>query len=347
MRGVRWHARDDIRVEEMPDPEPRPGEVILEVEACGVCGTDVEEARHGPLSIPTEKPNPVTGCSAPVVLGHEIVGKVALTGVGVTIGVGTRVAPWIIMPCRRCEECQAGSEHRCPTMGILGLSADGGFAEYIRVFESACVPVSPDLPPERAALVEPYAVCLHGMSLAPVDGRRVVVIGSGSIGLSLVDLASSLGAADVTVLARSPDGRRAAVAGGASAAFDPAEASGVRAEIAFEATGSQTGISIGLQALRPGGRLVSIGTSASDIPLPIERMVLGEIEIIGSMGYRLTEFERAADLLSRGTVRGPVRPIEVLGHADVQRYLTGKLAIASAGKPVFMPGVPPRSGRER
>jgi (R,R)-butanediol dehydrogenase/meso-butanediol dehydrogenase/diacetyl reductase len=338
MKGVRWYARGDVRVDDLPEPEPPgPDELILEIEACGICGTDVEEARYGPLSIPTDVPNLVTGRTAPIVLGHEIVGRVRDVGPGSTIAEGTRVAPWIIMPCHRCEECGAGDEHRCPAMGILGMSADGGFARYVKVLASACVPVSPDLMPSSAAMVEPYAVALHGLSLAPVQDRRVVVIGSGSIGLTLVDLAICLGAAEVIVLARSEGGRHAAEVMGASTVLEPAQAEGIRGEIAFEATGAPSGISIGLQALRHGGRLVSVGTSNSDVPLPIERLVLREIEIVGSMGYRFEEFERAANLLSTRTVRASSRPVQTLGYEDVCRYLLGDLPIEAGIKPVFIP----------
>src|SRR3954454_24184012 len=113
MRAVRWHARDDVRLDEGSVPIPGAGEVLLRVEAAAICGTDVDEVRNGPVTVPVA-PHRISGRSAPITLGHEIVGVVAETGPGVSFGVGTRVAPWPSRPCGQCRECLTGHENRCP-----------------------------------------------------------------------------------------------------------------------------------------------------------------------------------------------------------------------------------------
>jgi len=127
MLAVRWHARGDVRVEEVPPPgPPGQGDVQLAVSWCGICGTDLEEWLDGPVFIPVV-PHSITGALAPVVLGHEFAGVVTALGDGVTgLGIGERVAVDTIVSCGRCRWCRRGEVSRCPELGALGLHADGG-----------------------------------------------------------------------------------------------------------------------------------------------------------------------------------------------------------------------------
>src|SRR2546423_739150 len=121
MKAALWHARDDVRVEEVPEPgAPGPDEVIIRVSACGICGTDLEEYRAGPLFIPVGQPNPLTGRQAPIILGHEFAGEVVEVGRGVTrLRAGDRVAPDVLVYCGKCYWCQRHQVMLCEQMGAL------------------------------------------------------------------------------------------------------------------------------------------------------------------------------------------------------------------------------------
>jgi hypothetical protein len=155
MRAAVWHARNDIRVEDVPAPSaPGPGEVIIRVGACGICGTDLEEYRAGPLFIPTDAPNPLTGRMAPLILGHEFAGEVVEVGRGVTeFRVGDRLAPDVLITCGSCFWCQRHQLSLCDSMAALGLMGDGGLAEYCRLPVNMAVKLPHGLSDDHAGIM--------------------------------------------------------------------------------------------------------------------------------------------------------------------------------------------------
>lgn len=160
MRAVRWHARDDVRLDDVPVPSPADDQVLIRVEAAGICGTDIDEVRNGPITV-LVVPHPVNGRSAPMTLGHEIVGVVARAGPTSGVTVGARVAPWPLLTCGRCRDCVSDHANRCPHIVALGMSADGGMADFLVVEGSRCAPVGDAVELDRAVLVEPFAVAMH------------------------------------------------------------------------------------------------------------------------------------------------------------------------------------------
>jgi (R,R)-butanediol dehydrogenase/meso-butanediol dehydrogenase/diacetyl reductase len=133
MKAAVWHARRDLRVDEIPEPPtPGPHDVKIRVDWCGICGTDLEEYANGPMYIPVTQPNPLTGGRAPLVIGHEFVGTIVQAGSAVEhLSVGDRVAPDTLLFCRECPPCRAGQVHQCERLAIMGLMADGGCAELV------------------------------------------------------------------------------------------------------------------------------------------------------------------------------------------------------------------------
>jgi (R,R)-butanediol dehydrogenase/meso-butanediol dehydrogenase/diacetyl reductase len=337
VKAVRWHGRDDVRLDEVPVPVPTDTEVLIRIEAVGICGTDVDEVRQGPIIVPLT-PHPVSGRSAPMTLGHEMVGVVAEAGAGSGVSVGSRVAPWPSRPCGACAECGAGFTNRCPRTVALGMSADGGMADYLVVDGSRCVPLDGDVALERAVLVEPYAVALHGVDQVDLEGgARVAVVGTGSLGLCVIECLVLVGAAEIIAVSRSEAARTAALEAGATRALPPDEAAGIAADVVFETAGAAAAVETSIAAARRGGRLVVLGGHLRPIPIDLLDLVVREIAIQGSLSHTFADFEAAARAIERGDLARVRRTVEIAGLDAGPRLLR---ADASSAKRILVPGAP-------
>ena len=302
MRGLVYHGPGDVRVEQIPDPEPGPGEVLLGVAAAGICGTD----RHivaGELEV------------APgTVPGHEISGVVAACGEGVEgWEIGSRVLSYGQVICGECRPCREGHEHRCRRPQVMGMNRQGGFAERVAVPQQCLVPV-PDAVSDEIAAIVPDAIATPYHALVTVGrlrpGETVVVIGAGGLGLPAIVLARMEGAARVVAVDPSADARRAALAAGADdvldpgADEDPAQAlykltSG--ATLALECVGRAESVELGMQSLAPGGSLVVVGVGHDRPRLPpLIRFVAGETSVHGSFGSTIGEIVTVLGLIADG-----------------------------------------------
>jgi len=156
MRAARWHARNDIRIDHVDVPEPLPDQALLRVLWCGICGSDLEEYFHGPLTVPVGTPHPTSGRMAPITLGHEIVAMVERAAVdGSGPPAGTVVLPDVVVGCGCCWWCLRHEEGLCPRLSVLGQHDDGGLAEYLVARAETCVVVPDGMDPAVAALGEP------------------------------------------------------------------------------------------------------------------------------------------------------------------------------------------------
>ena len=210
MRAARVEGIDSLHVRQVAEPEPGPGEVVVRVEACGICGTD----RH---ILRGEYP-----AAPPVTLGHEFAGTVAAAGPGARLAVGTRVAVDPNIACGLCRECRRGDVCLCARRVALGVDRDGGLAEYALVPETQAYQLPPTMPIEWGALCEPLACCLRGLDLAAIQpGASVVVLGGGFIGQLMAQLARLAGATTVVLVTRQESRHRLAEALGATATLDP------------------------------------------------------------------------------------------------------------------------------
>jgi (R,R)-butanediol dehydrogenase/meso-butanediol dehydrogenase/diacetyl reductase len=315
MRAVRWHARGDVRVDDVPIPTPGVTEVLLRVEAAAICGTDVDEVRLGPITVPI-RPHPVNGRTAPMTLGHEIVGVVAEAGTASGQVVGARVAPWPSQPCGRCRECTTGHANRCPLMVALGMSTDGGMADCLVADGPSCVPVGAEVEPERAVLVEPFAVALHALHRTPVAGRRVAVVGIGSLGLCVIEAAVLEGAGEVVAVSRSERAREVAREAGAAATLPPDRASEVDAEVVFETAGAAPAVAASFAAVRRGGRVVVLGGHPRTTGLDLLDLTVREVALEGSVSHCFDDFRRAAEGITSGTLARTRRPIALAPLED-------------------------------
>jgi (R,R)-butanediol dehydrogenase/meso-butanediol dehydrogenase/diacetyl reductase len=316
MKAALWHARDDVRVEEVPEPSaPGPGEIIIKVSACGICGTDLEEYRAGPLFIPVGEPNPLTGRMAPVILGHEFAGEVVEVGRGVTqFRSGDRVAPDVLIYCGTCYWCQRHQVSLCEKMAALGLSGDGGLAEYCKAPVSMCIKLSDAMPIEHAALAEPLSVAVRAVRRGRVGlGDKVAIFGGGTIGLFALQAARNAGASAVYVVEPHAWRRELALSLGAGAAIDPREANPVEQlraltdigpDVAIDASGAVPATLGAIEATRRGGRIVIVGLPIKAASINFMSIVSTEKEILGSLSHIYDEdFAAAIRLLGDGRVK--------------------------------------------
>lgn len=307
MLALRWHARADVRLDDIPPPPPpRSREVQLRVAACGICGTDVEEYRNGPIFIPVGVPNPLTGRAAPLTLGHEFAGEVVAVGAGVTSPrPGDRVAVDTLIFCGTCYWCQRHQVNLCERLAALGLMADGGLAELCNAPVHTLLPLPDTVSDEAGALAETLAVAVRALRRGRlVVGERVAVIGAGAVGLMALQAAIASGATTVTVVEPRAERRRLATELGASAVLSPAGVLDVEADMVVECSGSVSAVVSAIQAARKGGRIVLVGIYGQPSEVNFLDLVGTEKELIGSLSHVYDEdFAAALALLGRGAVR--------------------------------------------
>ena len=335
MRAVRWHARGDVRLDEVPIPTPGDSEVLVRIEAAAICGTDVHEVRLGPITVPVQ-PHPVNGRVAPMTLGHEMVGFVEVAGGASGLAPGTRVVPWPSYPCGQCRECVTGHANRCPRVVSLGMSVDGGMADFVLVDASRCVPIGPEVEPERAVLAEPFAVAFHAVHQEPLAGRRVAVVGIGSLGLCVVEAAVQAGAGAVVAISRSAQARTLAREAGAADALRPALAADVDAEIVFETAGAGPAVATSVAAVRRGGRILILGGHPEPIQLDLLDLTVREIALQGSMSHCFADFVRAAEAITAGDVARARRAVTLAPLEEGPALLQVE---ESATKRILMPSL--------
>jgi (R,R)-butanediol dehydrogenase/meso-butanediol dehydrogenase/diacetyl reductase len=341
MRAARWHGRGDVRVEDVPIPRPGPGELLLRVSWCGICGTDLEEYRDGPVVIPVGRPNPLTGQCAPVTLGHEFAGQVVEVGPEVRgLAVGDRVVPDICLFCGECHYCRRHEYALCVDWAAIGLHADGGLAEYVRVPARQCLRLPDAIGDEEAALIETTEVAVRAVRHAGVRlGDSVAIVGDGAVGLITLQAARAAGATTVILLGHRPHrlelGRRL----GASATFDTTDPAwgrsvadltgGLGADVAIECGGRAEAIRDSIAATRKGGRIVLLAVIGTPIPVDTWAIVEGERTLTGSVQHHFDEdLPIAVDLLASGLV--DVRPL-ITRRIALDRVVTDGFAALGTG----------------
>jgi (R,R)-butanediol dehydrogenase / meso-butanediol dehydrogenase / diacetyl reductase len=303
MLAAVFHGRNDVRLEERPEPAPpQPGWLNVSVAYCGICGTDIEEITHGPNLVPTS-PHPLTGQSLPVTLGHEGAGTVVARGDGVDMEVGARVAFEGTITCGTCEWCRAGLTQLCPLIAGIGFMFDGALAETVTVPASMCVPIPPGTPEEAGALAEPLSVAVRAVRRASdVEGRSVLVVGAGTLGLLVAQVARARGAARVTVLDRFP--ARLETAGRLGfEAFAPEEPA-PKAHLVFDCGSADSGFETAIEATERGGVTVVVAIHPEPRPLDVLQLLLEERTITSVLAHTVADdFAPAVALLADGSVQ--------------------------------------------
>jgi 2-desacetyl-2-hydroxyethyl bacteriochlorophyllide A dehydrogenase len=302
MTAVLYHGARTLEIVERAAEPPGPGEVRIAVAYTGICGTDLH-IYHGDMDARV-------GRSA--VIGHEMSGRVAAVGDGVTgLSVGQAVTVMPTRFCGRCAACRQGNSHICYAMDFLGIDSPGAMQSSWTVPANLVLPLPAELPLDHAALVEPVAVAVHDVRRAGVSaGDHVVVVGGGPVGVLIATFAQGCGGQVVLV---EPDPFRRKVADEIGIdAVDPGTTDlvalveerwgGVGADIAFEVSGSSGGVSTAVGVLAARGRLIMVAIHPQPRELDLYRFFWRELELFGARLYQRHDMTEAIRLVAAGAV---------------------------------------------
>ncbi|CEL02531.1 hypothetical protein ASPCAL03700 [Aspergillus calidoustus] len=357
MRAARFHAARDIRVEDIP--APRPGDdddkVLIEVEWCGICGSDLGEYLSGPYTIPSLKtgPHPLTKSTLPITMGHEFTGRIThvpttleqqRSGNDIPLRRGQAVVVDPRFFCTSCNACSQSATNCCNTIGFLGLSGGGGgLAEVVAVrpgqvyvLESADGGnrAGREVDLAAAALIEPLAVAWHGFKLflstqsgLEVTATTALIIGAGPVGVAMAFVLRAWGVLSVFVSepakARRETLRSMEVA---TKTFDPitdnvsercrtATPDGLGVDVVFDCAGSQPGFQAGCESLRFRGMYVNLAVPRTPITIPLGPFMQKELTYKSSLAYDEGDFRETVNAFREGRFAG------------VERMITGRIAL--------------------
>ncbi|AYY11681.1 NAD(P)-dependent alcohol dehydrogenase [Actinobacteria bacterium YIM 96077] len=300
MRASVLTGRLELGVEERPVPAPSPGDVLINVEAVGVCGSDVHYYREGRLGDFVVE--------APLILGHEASGRIAGVGPGVDASrIGQRVAIEPQRPCHTCWQCLSGRYNLCPRMEFYATPPiDGAFAEYVTAPALFAHAVPDGITAEAAALLEPLSVAIASARKAGVTpGARVLIAGAGPIGVITAQTARAFGAREVIITDPVAPRRDRAKRYGATTAIDPTAEDitglGLAVDAFIEASGAPSAVMSGIRCVRPAGTAVLVGLGEAELVLPVSTIQDREITVTGVFRYTDT-WPLAAHLVASGQV---------------------------------------------
>jgi 2-desacetyl-2-hydroxyethyl bacteriochlorophyllide A dehydrogenase len=336
-----------VTVEDRPVPRPGPTEVLVEVDHCGICGSDIHILLEGWVNQPG------------LIAGHEYAGTIVAVGDGVTDWEeGDRIVGGPSPKCGRCRRCLEGKPSQCENReGSIAHAPDGAFAQYILVRSAALVRLPEGLSLRDAALAEPLAVALHGITRSDIAvGDSAMVIGAGPIGALTIAALVAKGIGPVTAVEPGEKRRELARALGADSVLDPSQLplfppweperiSELAVHVVLECSGKKAAMEAGFNQLRRGGTLALVGAGMEPPSFDPNRFLLNELSVRGSFVYDLDGFQRALELLASGSV-----PTDLLIDADdvpldrIGDTLAGLAEGRIAGKAMVVPRLSESTG---
>jgi L-iditol 2-dehydrogenase len=293
------HASRSLRIERRPTPKPSAGEVLLRVEAVGVCGSDLHYFYHGRSGS--------SSITSPTIIGHEFAGTIVAVGPGVPperIGERVSVEPGIA--CRNCQQCRLGRYNLCLNMQFLGAAPiDGALQQFLAVPTDNAFAVPPDVTTESAALIEPLSVAMWAVERTQIGpAKKVLITGAGPIGILSAQVAAVCGAGDITIIDTNVARLNTVSSLTNVRAYTPehwANEPGT-VDVLIECTGSPAALESAMPRLNPAATIALVGVGPERLTLPMDIVQEREISIIGSHRYRHT-WPAAIDLVARGAVR--------------------------------------------
>lgn len=300
MKAIVYRGPRVMELEEVEQPQPQAGEALIQVDAVGICGSELEGyLGHSSVRVP------------PLIMGHEFCGTTAALpdDYAGAVSVGDKVIVNPLIACGACDRCLRGKPNICSRRQIIGIHRPGAFADYVSVPVANMHPVPHDMDPGLGSLAEPLAVSIHALQLGYMPDEPLLIFGAGPIGLLTLQAAKAMGAERVLVMDRQP--HRLAFAERFGAATSAPEQVEERMRTVFGSDTIDTIIDcVGVDATRKqamhliqsGGTIVMVGLGSDDSTLPINHLVRQEISIRGSYTYDSNEFEQAVGLLLSGQI---------------------------------------------
>ena len=322
-----------LSVEDVETPKAGPGEIVIKVSYCGICGSDLRTF--------------TSGAASGAIMGHEPSGVIAEVGEGVSNwSVGQRVTPMPFNPCWQCYECLHGTPHMCRNTGVIGNPRlPGAYAEYLKVRASQLCATPDEITDEQATLNEPLSVSLHAVLLSQLTiGGSAAIIGAGPIGLMAIHAARPAGAKGICVAQRSEPRASYAKQIGADLVINPEEEdfrravrqqTGIGADVCLECVGSSDAFQLAIRCVRPCGRVILVAGSGPTEIVPGE-LLRRELEIKGSLGY-YTEFMDGLELLRLGKVNTEGMITKVTSLSDIQQTFSELLQARNQIKVLVAP----------
>jgi L-iditol 2-dehydrogenase len=317
-RAAVLHGIHDLRIDDVPVPEPGPREVLVEVRAIGVCGSDVHYYEHGRIGRYVVR--------EPLILGHESGGVIVRQGPGATRHrIGQRVALEPGVPCGACQQCRSGRYNLCAEVHFFATPpVHGAFANYVAVHQDFAFPLPDSVSDDAGALIEPLSVGIWACRKARLQGgEHVLVTGAGPIGLLAMQAAVALGATRVTVTDVNPHRLELARRTGAARTVDlreqPLGGAGVEADVLLECSGHPAALADGIRSLRPAGVAVAVGMGpGEEVTIPLALLQNRELTLTGTFRYA-NIYPTAIGLVAAGRV-------------DVEAIVTGHYPLEEAEK---------------
>lgn len=318
MRAAMFYGPREMHVEDVEAPTPGPGEVLVDVAACGICGSDLhfyEDGFHREVDYP-------------LTLGHEIGGTIVEIGADVDIDVGTEVVLSPHTACEDCWSCDRGLYNLCQNLHATSAEP-GGYAEQVVERAENAIPLPEGVSPEDAAIAQPVGVGLHAVRISPLGlGDSALIVGSGPIGLGAVLAAKSEGAGPIFVSEPQDSRRNVAAEFGADVLIDPTEEdpidvvreeTGVGVDVAFEAVGSEITLRQAVESTRPNGHTTVIGVFGEEVAFDPQLLVSRQRTVGGSTSHQLgpmitKEYDVVLRLIAEGEL-------------DPQKYVTSRISL--------------------
>ncbi|KAJ5951524.1 chlorophyll synthesis pathway protein BchC [Penicillium vulpinum] len=318
MRAAKYYGKEDVRVEQVPIPQPGPALALVEIEWCGICGSDLHEFITGPVGIPKPGfPHPLTNETLPIIWGHEFCGTIKSVPPGINLKVGQAVAIDPRLICGTCGPCNNHADHGCHKLGFMGVSGrGGGFSEFVAVEPSMIHPLPKDMPLEYGAILEPLAVANHAVKMAgnlPWDNSTVLILGSGPVGIALILCLKAYGVRRI-IVSEPTMKRRQQVEDIADTVINPmtdevegtcrvtTEGQGV--DVVFDCAGVPQALNQAFRAIKVHGMYVNVAIWEKQFEIPFGDFMWKHITVLPSMAYNAEDFREVVKMVAEGQLVG-------------------------------------------